>query len=89
MSDLFGYRIMRQLRSASAGPRMPGPCKPNFVSLEAGLVPRWSEDNPSARLMVDPRSGTRVVIRDTGVDPSKIVHNGCRCLASEAGYGDE
>jgi hypothetical protein len=68
---------------------MPGSCNPNFASLEAGLVPRRSKDNPTARLMVNPRNGTRVVLRDTGVGPSKIAHNGCRCLASEAGYRDE
>ena len=72
MIDLTGYRLMRQLRSASAAPTMRGCCKPDFSNLDTGAVLTWRTVSPSAKLMVDPRSGARAVIRDTRSDAGRF-----------------
>ena len=62
--DPVDYRLMRQLRSASAGPNMSGQCKPNFA---------WKTISPSAQLMVDPKIGARAVTRDTHADAGRFL----------------
>jgi len=72
MIDLAMYRLMRQLRSASAGPTMGGRWKPDFASLDFGVVLTWRTVSPSAKLMVDPRTGARAVIWDTRSDAGRF-----------------
>src|SRR5260370_2918452 len=43
--DEIGYRLMRQLRSPTAGPKIPGPCRPNVASLDAAS---WQRGTPSS-----------------------------------------
>jgi hypothetical protein len=62
--DPVDYRLMRQLRSASAGPNISGQCKHNFA---------WKTISPSAQLMVDPKIGARAVIRDTHADAGRFL----------------
>ena len=69
--DLAGHRLNRQLRSASAAPPMPAPCKP--APLDDAVVLMWRKVSPSAHLMVDPRNGARAVIRDTGEDAGRFL----------------
>ena len=73
MIDLDGYRLMRQVRSASATPMMPARCKPNFPGLDRGLVLRWRKISPNTQFMVDPRSGARAVIRDTRSEGGRLL----------------
>lgn len=73
MIDPVEYRLVRQLRSASAGPKMPRPCKPNFAGLDSSLVLTWKTISPSAQLMVDPKIGARAVIRDTRADAGRFL----------------
>jgi hypothetical protein len=54
------YRLMRQLRSASATR-----CKPKLASPDTAVVLTWRKVSLTAKLMVDPRNGARAVIRDT------------------------
>jgi hypothetical protein len=44
--DLNGYRLMRQLRSAAAAPKVPRRCEPDFASLVVVLT---VEDRQSER----------------------------------------
>ena len=71
--DPVDYRLMRQLRSASAGPKMSGQCKHNFARLDSSLVLTWKTISPSAQLMVDPKIGARAVIRDTRADAGRFL----------------
>ena len=72
--ERIGYRLMRQLRSASA-PTMPAPCKPKFISPDTAVVLTWRKVSLTAKLMVDPRNGARAVIRDTGSDGGRYLWN--------------
>jgi hypothetical protein len=69
--DLDGYRLMRQLRSAAAAPKVPRRCEPDFAALVVALT--WRTVSPSAGLMVDPRNGARAVIRDTRLDAGRYL----------------
>jgi hypothetical protein len=71
--DPVDYRLMRQLRSASAGPNIPAQCKDNFAGLDSSLVLTWKTISPSAQLMVDPKIGVRAVIRDTRADAGRFL----------------
>src|SRR5260370_3175891 len=68
--DEIGYRLMRQLRSAAAGPKMLGPRRPNVASLDAVS---WRKLSPSVQLMVDPTSGARAVIRHSRSGESRFL----------------
>jgi len=71
--DPVDYRLMRQLRSASAGPKMSGQCKHNFAGRDSSLVLTWKTISPSAQLMIDPKIGARAVIRDTRADAGRFL----------------
>src|SRR5260370_18800946 len=68
--DEIGYRLMRQLRSAAAGPKMPGPCRPNVASLDAVS---WKKVSPSVQLMVDPTSGAPAGVRHSRSGESRFL----------------
>jgi hypothetical protein len=50
VNDLVEYRLVRQLRSASAGPKMSRPCKPNFAGLDSSPVLTSKTISPRAQL---------------------------------------
>src|SRR5438270_13697357 len=59
---------MRRLRSASATR-----CKPKLASPDTAAVLTWRKVSLTARLMVDPRTGARAVIRDTRSDAGRYL----------------
>jgi hypothetical protein len=69
--DLGEHRLKRQLRSVSAASTLPAACKP--APLDAVVVLMWRKVSPSAHVMVDPRNGTRAVIRDTRSDAGRYL----------------
>jgi hypothetical protein len=62
---------MRQVQSASALRKASGIHK--FASLDHPERLTWRKVSPSAHLMVDPRSGARAVIRDTGAEAGRYL----------------
>jgi len=61
--EAIDYRLIRQLRSASAGPGMPGSGKPNFADQESSPLKKIS---PSPRIISDGEKGAQT--NRAGVD---------------------
>jgi hypothetical protein len=73
VADITEYRLARQLQSASTASSRDRPPKAGPAARDAWLVLLWRKVSPSGWLMVDPRSGARAVIRDTGSDTGRYL----------------